>query len=175
MKNDDEKDKLLEKRIKQTEKILIENKNNNSILIPEEIKRLFPVICNINIMSFIKKNELYKKTVIKKLRDVKNEIGYILYKWKTYKYDSDDDNIKIDKKKEEKRLKYLYDVKNKLRDEIGEFRVIYEFLDDMFMREIKNADKYSFLFSFVFFFWNTSHENIKCHNNHPMVVKHLQC
>lgn len=176
MKDDDEKHKLTEKRIKHIEKMMIENKNNNSILIPHEIKGLFPVICNINIMSFIKKNELYKKRVIKKLRDVKNEISYILYKWKTYNYSSDEENTKMDKIKEEKRLQHLYSVRNKLRDEIGEFRAIYEFLDDMFTKEIKNADKYSFFFTFVFFLWKTTqpiNETIKCNHNNPNVIKHF--
>lgn len=170
LKNEEEKRELISKKLQFFEKKMIENKNSHNILIPDEIKRMFPIICSINILNFIKKSEFYKKTVIQKLLDVKNEIRFILYKWK---YDQNDTKKKrMDKVKEENRLHHLYNVKTRLRDEIVDFRIIYELLDDIFMTEIRSSEKTLFYVS-SFFVKNSalSKQNIKKIN--PMILRHF--
>ena len=53
--------------IKDVEEKIIEIKENYSFLIPEEIKTLFPVICHMNIFTFIKKMNSYRNSLILKL------------------------------------------------------------------------------------------------------------
>jgi hypothetical protein len=64
LSKEQDKTKLVLIKIKEVEKKMAEMKDASIILIPEEIKTLFPIICNINIFSFIKKMELYKKNLI---------------------------------------------------------------------------------------------------------------
>ena len=52
-------------------------KEGSNVLIPEYIKTIFPIITHINIFSFIKKTENYKKQLIIQFRDIKNEIKYV--------------------------------------------------------------------------------------------------
>jgi hypothetical protein len=194
IKNEQEKSFMVMKKLKTFEAKIQEIKLINTVLIPNEVRIIFPVICHINIMSFIKKTEIYKKDMLNKLKDIKNEIRFILYKWEqesrltnqknnkctsedlkpypnevsnyrwncpskfqtVYNVDSSDD-IKDDllssfgmkytnrqyqfiRNKEKARLHYLYNIKNSIRDEILNFRSTYSFLDDLFMKEIKDAE-----------------------------------
>lgn len=82
IEHDEDKRKLVLNKIHEVELKLNELKESNSLLIPEEIKQIFPIICHINIFLFIKKMEVYKKGLLIKFRDVKNEIRYILHRWK---------------------------------------------------------------------------------------------
>jgi len=168
LKKEQEKSSMVMKKIKNFETKISEIKLSHAILIPKEVQFIFPVICHINIMTFIKKTEIYKKTLIKKLKDIKNEIRFILYKWNETRYflgdtsgnrmnemsdsslesphaflkRSNDANLFVHNK-EKNRLHYLYHAKNTIRDEILNFRSTYNFLDDLFMKEIKEAESNS--------------------------------
>ena len=71
-------------KIKDVEQKMTELKDSNSILPPEEVKLLIPIISHINIFSFIKKMKIMKKNKISKYRDIKNEIRFILNQWDIY-------------------------------------------------------------------------------------------
>jgi hypothetical protein len=136
--NDSEKSRLVLDKFGEIENKITEMKLSNTILLPEEIKALFPIICHINIFSFIKKNEIYKKELIEKLCDISNEIQYILYKWKTNPcYDASSSNILNEKT----RLVYLYENKRKIKSELIHFKSTYGILDDIFTKEIKYAEE----------------------------------
>jgi hypothetical protein len=184
-----EKREFISKKVNMFEKRMIENRKKNNILIPEEVKRMFPIICNVNILSFVKKNEFYKKTLIEKMRNVKNEIRFIIYKWgidtengeynrensensETSVNKENSENKEMEKSKQENRLDHLYKVKNKLLDEIFEFRIIYELLDNVFMNEIRTAEISVFcLFSGFFKPSYLSKKNMK--NVNPLILKHF--
>jgi len=164
-------------KLKEVEKKIGEIKLPNSILIPEEIKAQFPIICHINIFSFIKKTEIYKKNLIEKLRDVTNEIRFILYKWNKEGDALDmsgNELINMEKIKEKNRLFYLYDIKNKIKDEIMEFRSTYGFMDDIFTKEIKLADEKRRRWWFYFVCWFYKKPSIKDYleKTNPHVLKY---
>lgn len=96
-----------------------------NVIVPEDVKRLFPVICNINIFSFIRKIEAQKRALIIQYKDVKNEIRYIHYK---------------DKGKRDARLQSLINSKERLRLEIIQYKGIYNSIDVEFTREIRAAE-----------------------------------
>jgi hypothetical protein len=194
LRNEEEISRLVLTKIKEIENKMGEIKYSNNVLIPEEIKSQFPIICYINIFSFIKKTKIYKKNLIEKLRDVTNEIRFILYKWKESKKKSigfhDDGDIKHDKiggisdvefenleqKKENARIIYLYEIKNKIKDEIMEFRSTYGFIDDIFIKEIKAAE----MNNKKWFFWlpcffNKKHSIKKyLENANPVILKYYK-
>ena len=151
-----DKTALVLSKIKEVETKMAEIKETNRFLLPDEITQYFPIICHINIFSFIKHMEIHKKELIMRFRDVKNEIRYILYKWKWDQYESLDqlssaaEPDTIDHTKEQNRLALLYEVKAKLQTEIMYYRKAYGNMDDIFTKEIKMAGQ----------------QKIGCVNNH---------
>lgn len=159
LEHDEDKRNLVLSKIHEVEMKIIELKESNSLLIPEEIKQLFPIICHINIFLFIKKMEVYKKGLIIKFRDIKNEIRYILYKWKTRNINENEQLIMdLNFIKEKHRLSYLYEMKDKVKNEIIEYRSAYGSMDEIFTREIKMAGviKNRFGFGFCLPFWKSN-------------------
>jgi hypothetical protein len=205
MKNEEEKKKLVMQKIKHFEMKTHEIKMMCTVLIPKEVKIIFPVICHINIMTFIKKTEIYKQGLFKKLKDIKNEIRFILYKWDTEKNGGECSTDVHDKshieykfsdftkkeisapasgeastidqfvyEKEKNRLHYLYNMKNTIRDELLNFRSTYSFLDDLFMKEIKDAESNRFFNYLPFCLLRSptlSKEQFKDVN--PVILKHF--
>jgi hypothetical protein len=127
-------------------------KLTNAVLIPEEIKTLFPIISHINIFSFIKKTDLHRKMLIEKLRDIKNEIYFILYKWEKEEKYAQKHNLAVpvplspamrattQRERERERLTYLYILKETTKNEIIEFQNTYSVMDTIFNREISGAE-----------------------------------
>ncbi len=129
-------------------------KLTNAVLIPEEIKTLFPIISHINIFSFIKKTDLHRKMLIEKLRDIKNEIYFILYKWEKEEKYAQKHNLAVpaplspavrattQRERERERLTYLYILKDTTKNEIIEFQNTYSVMDTIFNREISGAERH---------------------------------
>jgi len=132
--NELEQNELVIKTIQEFEIKIFEIKDSTTIFIPEDVKSIFPIISHINIFSFIKRIETYKKSLIYKYRDAKNEMRYILYKIDP---ETSDERCKL-------RMAYLIDIKNKIRDELIEYKTIYSYMDDAFIQEIKNAEEQKF-------------------------------
>ena len=149
IENENEKNELVLSKLKEVELKINELKEIYNILIPSEVRRIFPIICNLNILSLITKMENYKKTLIHKFKDVKNEIRYILYKWKK------ENTVSVenpDKLKEKNRLIFLYQIKENIKNELLESKKIYDYVEDIFIREIKNAEYNNHLWCWCF--WN---------------------
>ena len=123
MENESEQSRAIANNIKIFEDKLSDITN---VLIPEDVKLVFPVICHINIFTFIQKIESHKRTLIIKYKDVKNEIRYIYFK-----------RGDIDRKN---RLTFLLEAKDKLRDEIVQYKDVYNCIDTEFTREIQIAE-----------------------------------
>jgi hypothetical protein len=145
LNNEKDVSEIVLQKFNEMETKLNEYKSDNRILIPEEVKSVFPIISYVNIFSFIKKNKLYKTKLIEKLRNVKNEIYYILYKWEKQelRFGSNSNHHQtqsLKKNQETQRLAYLYEVKNKVKYELLEFQNTYSIMDDLFSREIKSVD-----------------------------------
>lgn len=135
LENAIEQNELIIKTIQEFEEKIFEIKDSSTIFIQEDVKHIFPIISHINIFSFIKRIETYKKSLIFKYRDVKNEIRYILHKINEQK--CDDERCKT-------RIAYLLDIKTKIRDEYIEYNNAYSYMDDAFIQEIKNAEEQKF-------------------------------
>ena len=149
IENENEKNDLVLSKLKEVELKINELKEIYNILIPSEVRHIFPIICNLNILSLITKMENYKKTLIHKFKDVKNEIRYILYKWKKENTASIENP---DKLKEKNRLVFLYQIKENIKNELLESKKIYDYVEDIFIREIKNAEYNNNLWCWCF--WN---------------------
>ena len=180
MDTDAEKRSLVLNEIQMIEQKIKEMKEINNIFIPVEIKTIFPIICHVNIFSFIKKLENHRHILILKFKDIKNEIRFILHKW------NKDENEFIqsipnhilqqkntDKLREQKRLTFLYEVKEKLKNELSEYRSAYSNMDDIFTHEIKQAETFTNQSGvWIFCLWKKKyHTNLK--NINPVLDKYF--
>ena len=166
IENENEKNGLVLSKLKEVELKINELKEIYNILIPSEVRHLFPIICNLNILSLITKMENYKKTLIHKFKDVKNEIRYILYKWKRENIVSVENP---EKSKEKNRLIFLYQIKENIKNELLESKKIYDYVEDIFIREIKNAEYNNHLWCWCF--WNK--KTIHHHTIPTILIKHF--
>jgi hypothetical protein len=137
MEDDNEKSSLVLGKLNDIETHIKELKELYNVLVPKEITYQFPIICNVNVFSLIKKMENYRKGLIHRLKDIKLEVRYILHKWKRREH-LEQNNIM--REKERLRILFLYDIKEKIKEELSEHIHIYEHIDEMFSREIKSAN-----------------------------------
>lgn len=156
--NNEEKTKIIFDKFQDVETKIHEIKEWNTLFIPDEIRRLFPIICHINIFSFIKRIENNKKILISRFKDIKNEIRYILHR-----ADRKHNQLRI-----KKRMECLNTQKEKIKEELYHYRNAYSYIDELFTIEIKNAQNYSF-----FSFFKRSLET--CNQNNPIVDKYIHC
>ena len=169
--NEIEQTNLMMEKIHEFEDKMFEIKENTSIFVPEELKPLFPLICHINIFSLIKKIETYKKTLISKYKDVKNEMRYIFYKYNNINTIHSEKclNYETEIGRSKKRLLLLVDIKNKLKDEIINYKNAYYYIDQAFTQEIVNAEKNKNLWIWIYFFG--SKYNIK---ENQLIKKYIE-
>ena len=153
------KSHIVYEQIQDVETKIHELKEWNSLFIPDEIRGLFPIICHINIFSFIKRMESSKKNLLLRFKDIKNEIRYIYYR----------KNIHDNEKRINKRLKYLLECKEKIKEELNCYRTAYSYIDELFTIEIKNAREKS-MFSFF-----KKKEVFSSDFRNPVVDKYLHC
>jgi len=179
MENQMEQNQLIMSKIREFEEKIFEIKESCVVFIPEELKPLFPIICHLNVFSFIKKVESYKKTLIIKYMDVKNEMRYILCKSQERIYNSDINSKKVinsspkssslvaDIQREKERLLYLTNMKSKLIEEIVQYKNAYSHIDNAFIEEIQNAENNKIGLIMILF-------GVKpCIVNNPLIQKYL--
>lgn len=150
-----EKSRLVLEKIQEIEKKVSEIKEWNSLMVPAVVVRAFPVICNVNIFSFIKRIEGAKRSLVAKLKDVKNEIRYIEYKTNA-------------SAKYSRRLEHLNEAKDKIKEELMHHRQAYCHIDQIFTREIRQAQQPQP----VWLFWKTFASGSAASNN-PVVDRFL--
>jgi len=151
MQKDTDASSVILSKFNEVEMKISDYKLTNAVLVPEEIKLLFPIISHINIFSFIKKTEIHRKKLIEKLKDIKNEIFFILYKWEKQEQFAIKHNNKLSglststsqaTRREQERLAYLYTLKELTKTEIIEFQQTYSVMDTIFNREISGAERH---------------------------------
>ena len=104
--------------------------------IPSEIKLVFPIISHINIFSFIKHIETYKRNLIIRYKDIKNEIRYIRQKGG-------------EGERNKTRYAFLLDMKDKLKSEIIQHKNDYNEIETIFVQEIKKAETYKWFWIWI--------------------------
>ena len=133
---------LIIDKFNEIEEKIKEQRLHHSILLPEHVKYLFPIISHVNVFQVIKRYKHHRRNLIERMRNVKNEKQYILYQWdkREQLHISPSTLQKHQYKREQMRLQELESMKNSLKNEIIEYQNMYSILDDLFSREIKDAE-----------------------------------
>ena len=97
------------------------------MLLPENVKNKYPIISNINIFSTIHAIEMHRKNLMIQLTSVKNEMRYIYSKW--------DSETKC--KKEETRLNFLIETKDKMKKELMKHFNAFSYINEIFESELE--------------------------------------
>ena len=130
VESESDKSKIVFEKLQEIETKIAEIREWNTLFLPDEIRKMFPIICNINIFSFIKRMESNKKLLVARFKDVKNELRYI---------STHDGRRRKSRKRIEKRLEYLNNSKEKIKEELGYYRNAYSHIDELFTLEINRA------------------------------------
>jgi hypothetical protein len=178
--NYQEKTKVILDKIRETETRMMEMKEDHPVYVPMEVKTQLPNISHIDIFAFIQKIDQNTKKLIIKYKDIKNEIRYIMYKWKlrdnnNFIHENEIDfaheqSISIMNKKKEsifidlekrtskkeherQRLIFLINQKETIKKEILDNHQKYSFIDKIFAREIEISENNQNNFWFLFWYY----------------------
>ena len=105
-----------------------------NVMIPREIKRLYPILSHLNIFAFIKNMEDDRNQLINEYYELKNELKYILYRQRST-------SSATEINRQNKRVNNLLKKKELIKKKLLDHKSALTKMEELVMQEIKYAEK----------------------------------
>jgi hypothetical protein len=133
------KKETIEKELEDIKKKIEEIKETNQFIVPKKIRTMYPIMFNTNVFLIIKKIDDITKKKINSIKDLKNEKNYLIEVLKAKKMAGKDNKIIS---KIEARITECQQEKKRHENNIVVLKSAFSVIDEMFMKEMENAEKY---------------------------------
>ena len=131
--------KTIEDELENVKKKIEEIKETNQFIVPKKIRTLYPIMFNTNVFLIIKKIDDITRKKINKIKDLKNEKNYLIEVLKSKESKEKDKKVL---KQIETRISECETEKRRHEENIVVLKSAFSVIDEMFMKEMENAEKY---------------------------------